>query len=512
MRINLLKQGLCLFLLLSLFFNSCKNYEDFDAVDGVEYNGELAVPLVYGSISLQDVLDDNNVEDEISSLVIVPDGTMKMTYENNQISFSLGDQYDTLPDFPLVIAENAVEYEIELFEEMTVEEMRLSSGSVRFELQASQQENVEVLITIPNLKKDGAVFNVTETIPYDGSAPSQAVIDPIDLTGYSLLLTDNKLQMYYQAVTASGDNVMIFPIIGMAENWEYEYLEGNWVTDTIPITRDTLNIDLFDNWVDGDITFADPRFSLSIENSFGFPTSVSIGELRVLSADGGSIVLESDDLQDGISLNYPTLMEEGIMKQTDFSLNNTNSNIDDILNARPKQIIYDLSTIVNPSSDENTTGFMNKDSKLNFAIKTELPIYGTASGFQIEEEMDMDMEDLENVESAEFKVIINNGMPIEADLQLYFLDDQDNKIDSLYADFEPIVKSAKVDNDGLVTTATESISFVNFDAARVARIKDSNKMLVGARFSTANEGNTAVQILSTHEMGVKIGMKVKLKE
>ena len=193
-------------------------------------------------------------------------------------------------------------------------------------------------------------------------------------------------------------------------------------------------------------------------------------------------------------------------------MDNSNSNIAEILNARPQQIIYTISTIINPDNNQATNGFMTDESAISLALHTELPVYGTASGFEIEEPMETDLDDLDNIASAEFKTIINNGMPIEAGIQLYFLDVDGNKLDSLYSDYEYIVRSADVGDDGLVSASTETTSLITFDQERMERIRGSDRMLIGVRFSTANNGETPVQILTSHEMGVKVGMKVKLTD
>jgi hypothetical protein len=478
----------------------------------VDYNGEMAVPLTFGSISLQDILDDSDAENELSSLIINPDGSMVLVYESDLVSLNIAGTYDSIPDFPLVIPETSNEFELQLFEEFDVQELRLKKGSLRFQMQSPHQEDVNVLITLPNFTKNGAVFNVQQNIPFNGNAPSEAFIAPVDMTGYTLSLDNNMMTMYYQAVTASGNNVEIFPIVGMAENWEYEFIKGNWKADTIQISRDTLLIDLYENSVGGNITFADPKIAMIINNSFGFSSQVNINELQLITPDNESIWLESPVLSDGIALNYPSLLEVGDTKETSFNLNKNNSNIDALLNARPKQLIYDVAVLINPDNNSALSGFMTDNSGLDFRFKTELPIYGTATGFIIEEPMEIDLNDLDNVEAIEFKVIVDNGIPIEAGMQLYFLDELDNRVDSLYTDYEYLIKAASVGNDGQVSAATQTVSFVTFDAARVERIKNSTRMLMGASLSTANEGNTPVRILATQQMAVKVGMKVKLKE
>lgn len=252
--------------------------------------------------------------------------------------------------------------------------------------------------------------------------------------------------------------------------------------------------------------------SLEINNSFGFPCMATINEMRIISSEGENILLESEAFDNGLQLNYPNLMEEGQSKQTIIDLNRTNSNIVEILNAKPQKIIYNVSAIVNPEGNGNTSGFMTDESVIDFSIYTELPVYGTASGFEFEEPMETNLDDIENIESAELKVIIDNGIPIEAGIQIYFLDDQDNKIDSLYSNFEQIIGSANVDSNGNVTSANETTSYVNFTAERVEKIKQSSKMLMGVKMSTANNGNTPVRISTQHEMEVKIGMKIKVTD
>ena len=499
---------ICLLVALTLLVSTCKNYRDFEPVEGIDYGGEMAFPLIHGTTNLQDLIDEAEEENDLSGMVIHPDGSMDLSYETEATVERIADHYVMPGSFPLAIPQNNTTIPFSFFESMEVQQMNLKSGTISFELSATYSENIDVLISIPNLTKNGQTFSVTQTIFYTGSSPATAQVSPIDLQGYTLSPIVDALQLHYQAKDESGNDVAINPIFGMAENWTYDYIQGSWATDTFDLTNDTLQIELYDEWIDGEISFADPQLTLVIDNSFGTPVGASINEVRVRTANGESILLESEIFDNDIILNHPTLGEPDESKQTIIALNSTNSNIADILNAQPQQIIYNVTALVNPNNETNMIGFITDESAISLSLKTVLPVYGTASGFTIEEPLETDMEGFDEIESAELKLIVDNGLPIELGIQLYFLNDQGQKIDSLHTDYEHLVQSAAIDQDGMVTASKETISYVPISAERMEYIKASKRMMVGAAFSTANNGDVPVRIFTSHDMGIKAGIKV----
>ncbi len=504
-------KALAFVLAICIFFASCKNFEDFNEIEEIELNGEYAIPLINSSASLQDILDETGQQNDLSGLVIEDDGSMKVTYQNEAITQHMSDFFDEIPSFPLVIPFNSNQIPFDIFENVEVKQFNLKAGTLSFDLESNYEENINVLITIPNLVKDGIAFNVTQTIEYNGNAPATASIPPIDLAGYAFNLPNGELEVYYQANNNSGDNLPINPIMGMAEGWDYEYMEGIWEKDTISLANDTLDIDIFENWVDGNISFADPSLSIMIENSFGFPTMAQIETLKVITGSGEEMILESSLFDTPLYLEYPALNEPNTMKQTVLTFNSTNSNIADVLNSKPTQVIYSITAVINPAENAIVNGFMTDQSTMSIALETELPIHGSASGFEIEEPLESDLSDLDNIEWAEFKIITDNGLPVDLGIQLYFTNDEGEKIDSLYNGYERLTESAAVNNTGDVVNATQKVTLVEVSAERMENIKQSNNLMVGVTFSTVDGGNTPVKILTSHQLDVKVGMKVGVK-
>ena len=67
MRLNLFTKGICLFFMLTILMTSCQKYQDFEAIEDVDYNGEMAFPLVFGSATIQDLIDEGNENGDLSS-------------------------------------------------------------------------------------------------------------------------------------------------------------------------------------------------------------------------------------------------------------------------------------------------------------------------------------------------------------------------------------------------------------------------------------------------------------
>lgn len=504
-------KALGLVLAICVFFASCKNFEDFNEVEEIELNSAYAIPLINSTATLQDILDETGEDNDLSGLTINDDGSMVVSYENEAVTQQMTDFFEEIPSFPLVIPFNSNQIPFDIFEGVDVQQFILKSGSLSFELESFHQEDINVLITIPNLIKDGVAFNVTQSIIYSGGSVSNASIAPVDLTGYTFNLPNGELEVYYQANNNNGDNLQINPIMGMAEDWDYEYLEGIWEKETINLSSDTLDIDIFDNWVEGNINFADPKLSILIDNSFGFPTMAQIAELKVVTASGEEMSLQSTLFDAPLYIEYPALTEVNTSKQTTLTFDKDNSNIADVLNSKPTQIIYSIMAVINPDEDSILNGFMTDESSMTISLATELPIFGSASGFEIEEPLESDLSDLDDIDWAEFKVITDNGLPADLGIQLYFTNDQGDRIDSLYTGFETLTESAVVNDNGEVISSTEKVTLIDISAERLEHIKQSKNMMVGVTFSTVNNGETPVEILNTQQLNIKVGLKVGLK-
>lgn len=484
-----------------IFVTACKKFEDIRIAEEVAYDAEFAVPLVNARISLQDILDG---EDDLSILEINDDGSMTLKYEAELQSYPSSDLLEEMPDLPFAVPDPATEIPIQFFDNFAINSISLKSGTLSFNFQSGLTEDIDVTITLPQLTKNGVPFSADIFMDYQGSLPVSAAITPVSIEGYALELNGNVLQINYEATTASNESVVLDLVTGIAENWQFEIVTGTISQQTFNIAKDTIEIDLFDSQIDGEISFEDPKINVRIENSYGFPVTVQLKNVMVITAEGDEMEVNLNG--NSFEINYPGMNETGESKTTAFILDKDNSNIREILSARPTKLYFEIDGILNPENSVDP-GFVMDQSDLTAILDLELPIYGTASGFTLETTAEIDLNDMDNISSAEFKVVTDNMMPIDLGLQLYFRDGQENILDSLFEQRKTILAAADVDVHGNTTTPKEMITFVSLPKERMDMVQNAKSVLIQASFSTLNYGNTPVVIKTSQDVVVRVGAK-----
>jgi hypothetical protein len=148
-------------------------------------------------------------------------------------------------------------------------------------------------------------------------------------------------------------------------------------------------------------------------------------------------------------------------------------------------------------------------------VQVELLLEGQLLNFPAEQNLNLDFgsfADSTGFESAEFKLVTENGMPMTTSMQIYFRDINDVNIDSLFADGpQDAIRSAPVDAvTGLTTGITRTETFIPFTAARFENLRiKAKKGFFKAAFSTAQDGAVPVKILNNQGAVVKMGVKLK---
>lgn len=512
-----MKRSLLLFFAFSFFLTafsvvSCNRLDNLDDLEVTNYDAEFAVPLFTGSTSFEDILE--GFDDE-TFITILPDGLIQLNYKGNVTARSSTDIFDGLADvdgLPLPLFDTLVGLEFNLPDNIDVDFAILKSGLVKWGYQIEHEEPITVKITIPNAVKDGQAFQQIRT--HSASETVGVQLDPIDVTGYTLFPTNDSIFVRYEAFledSGYADTLTNFFIV--FENFQASYVEGYLGNELYELPRDTIEIEFFENWTRGDVYFEEPRILVSVENSFGFPVRSQTNIMSILTVEGDSLGLESPFIDDGIDFDYPTLSEVGVVKQTDFYFDQDNSNIAEIIGAGPVSVDYDMDAIPNPDQDTAIRGFLTDSSFFKVQVEVELPIYGTAIGFEARDTFAVDLGNEDNVDHIEFKLIADNGVPVEVALQAYFADANGTILDSLFtADKEVVIDAALVDGQGVVTERVEKVSFSTFDEARYQQIRNTTQVFINAAFSTTNDGTETVKIFSDQNLEFRMGMKIGISE
>lgn len=499
---------------LVVVVSSCKNFNDIENAEIVSGDAEYAIPLFSSSNSLQDLLEEF---DDQTTIEIAPDGLIILRYEGDITSRTshdiIADALDDLTNL-IPVADTVSQLPFESPNELEVDFATFSQGTVSFSF--AHQDHFIKEITIKILQADNNGETLTMHKVWD--TPTNIVFPPQfpeELTGVNLLPENGSLYVWYDARDEDGNRV-IFDLddddlfVLQMKDIGFSYIEGYLGNHIHPGDRDTIEIDIFENWIEGDVYFDNPKVWVNVENSFGIPTESVINIFRVHTADGQAKDLVSDFLLpgEGIVFNYPDLNNIGQVYSTTFPFNKDNSNIDEILGARPVALDYEVDALTNPDTLTGIRGFLTDSSYYKVQVEVELPIHGTASGFGAIDTFDLDLSGYDDIDWAEFKVVAENEIPMDIEMQFYFTDDNGTVLDSLFDGRQRVIQAAPVDNEGIVLEKIKAETFAMLDERRFDNVRNASRIILQAFFSTYNEGQTSVKIFNTQEVEIRMGMKL----
>ncbi len=508
-----------LLLSFGVVFLSCSKFENLDETAINNPDAEFAIPIGKANFSIGDLVEDFG---DGTAVLVDPDGTIRLNYKNNipinttaddifaAIQATLTGAGTGLDFFPVL--DTFINLPFGSPNGVDIDFMILKKGKLIYNVFNNKTESLDVELEIPEAVKDGVPLERSFTL-----LPAANLSDTIDLTDYRLLPNNDSISLRYNAVTATGEP-HVFPLFAFTmkiDQIEFSYAEGYFGQVLHEGAPDSIVIDFFDDWVQGNVYFKDPTITFYSNNSFGIPTQAVIYYFDVETLNLGRVPLESPYINDPDSLPrfaYPTLPDEvGLTKQDTFVFNSQNSNIDEVLGAGPKIIYFDVDALTNPDSNRAVRGFITDESAYSFDVEADLPLLGTANGFEVSDTISWDFSNYDEVSHAEFKIVADNGIGLEIVTQGYFLNENGVVLDSLFKDgSKTLIEAAEVDNDGNSLGIANTVNFELFDADRFAKIKSAKNLLINASFFSGERGEKCVRIKEDQNVEIRLGMKFGL--
>lgn len=511
---------LCLFL-----WQGCKK-NDFENPKLAEHDVELAFPLFNTNLGVSDLVNNLLKGNDTKELLTVnADNTLTLSYSGDVSetkATKILDILDSIPGFPVDTSYFKFSFD-NIPNGVNIRKARLNAGTIGAIIFNNLPEKIHGTFFLPQLTKDGVPYSIPFEIQ-SGGAGGQT----IDVTGYDLTSQDNDLLIQYDAYLEDGTKILKlpgnggFPAVFMTlQNLTFSYLEGYWDKVEYDLNTDTIDININQINLNGDVKVKNPKITITVFNSWGFPTRGLIKYLRFKAKNGDLLELVSPVIvagtEVGIDFNYPSFAagEVGQTKATTFYFDESNSNIAEIFNSNPVQMIYKVQGLANAESDPTLIGFITDTSTVRMNVQVELLLEGQLLNFPAEQSLNLDFgtfADSTGFESAEFKLVTENGMPLTTNMQVYFRDINENNIDSLFAEGpQDAIRSAPVDPlTGLTTGITRTETFIPFTAARFENLRlYAKKAFLQAAFSTAEDGTVPVKILNNQGAVVKMGIRLK---
>lgn len=504
-----------------LLLFSCKK-DELGKAELVSGEAEFAIPLGKTVTTVEGLLENF---DEYTDIEIDADNVIHLIYKGDVLTQYatefFQDAADSIPPIIPMLDTNYLVLPFSSPEVLEVDKAIYKTGVVGIAVESSEYIGPVKLTVKLNeaYDKDGEslTFDTIFQSPFTGIPGLGKQIEGLEksVANFDLIPNDSgQVTVEYLAITdgGMGDTITLGAVSLINIGVSFSFLEGYLGNEVYSGSRDTIVIDFFESWTQGDVFFEDPTIKINLQNSFGLPTRSVIETFDILTADEQRIPLRSDfiDTVNGIDFPYPTV--PGEEENLEFVFDVTNSNIDTVLGSRPIALDYKVDARMNPDTNATIRGFLADDSFYKIQVEVDLPLHGSASGFSIDDEFEVDLSDYGEIIEAEFKLIADNDTPLNIDGQAYFVDKNGVVLDSLFDDgTSTIVKGAPVDMDGRVTETSTETSFATFPAARFDGIRSAQKILIKTLFSTSNNGQQSVRAEAGQEAEIRMGLKFKME-
>ncbi len=504
--------GLCL-----LLFISCSNQlEDLSRVDETRLAAAYAVPIIDSEVTLSEILGDVN---EDVSLSVDPDGLLRFTYSGevpavgSDIIFSRLEEIGQGIFLPITASRIAASFGLP--GQADIEELRVKGGLMSYNLPNTYDRPVAVTLTIPNAERDGEPFIISSNLPaYSGSGEPPTFSNPgapIDLNGYSLSIPNDSLFFEYTMIDDQGNELEPSPNTSVViTNLKFSFMRGYLGQELYPGGRDTISVDFFDRYLEGEIFFVNPTITMTLINTFGVPALAQVNVLNVIDVNGQVIPITGEAVDEGFYFEFPTT--PGDTAYTTFVFDNTNSNIDEVLSARPVALDYEVNALINPDEDTEINGFLTDSSAYRAQVKVELPLYGNASDFTVRDTFPINLMDrYQDVVGVDFRLTTKNSLPLGMLLQGTFLDAQGNALADLNDGEIQLLRPAPVDAAGNTTNIVPVTNDISFTGDRLEALRTANRLVITLDISTTDEGTPFVRVTDNQRLQVLLGAIVRVE-
>lgn len=371
-------------------------------------------------------------------------------------------------------------------------------GQLHVFITSSVEEAMFLTYTLEGaLDSMGNPLSVTRRVPAAPPGGLSTIDEYFDISGASIDLTGQdgtKFNTYTQTISGTIDSSGIVRTITGSDslviryeliNIKPRYLEGYAGQQQLQIGPERSDFDFFENLGNGSLSFETVNLDFVIDNQIGVGGEVRVNRIEGFNG-GQSIVLTSPTF----SNPFPVTSAADNPFQssvTRIPLTSSNSNIEDLINLRPKVLEYELDIDINPGGNDFTySDFAYFDKSLEVRLDMDMPLSVKASNLVLEDTVDFDIastvEDLSSVDSGTLYLITYNSYPIRGDLEMVLLDELGFVVDTLLVD--ATVEAGPVDANCKVTGPQRTKISIPVTKQRLELLKLAKQAIIEADFST----------------------------
>lgn len=538
-------------LFLPLYFSSCvKNYDFenyFDNVsDSLSATTSLALPIAYGEITLSDFLPDDDTSDIGQYLFVDDDNLMYVKFNQVLDTFQVGELLGEIPDQDTTISLKASTDPNAGADEIYVGDFAFPLPYVKL----SKISNYKLIPSDPDqsldsvtLKAGSLVVEVWSDFPYNGSlnlgfptmrtangnsiqinaninSTGQRTTQTFDLANANIgliykdqpnrLVTEIELDL-----TSNGQSIQTGQSLNIRvrlTNLELKGLVGNVAQMSYDLPVQNIDVGLTDFLQEGEIYIANPSLKLITKNYFGLPVGLSFKDFNFYTEENGTpIPVTGSAIDNEQIIDAPTINEYGQFKMDTIFIDGNTTNLPELLGKPIHHISLGGTMRTNPE-DITRKNFVGADQTFTAEVDLSIPLDLRLRNLEFTDTMDFKLDDALPQEldpqSAELLLNFTNGFPLDASLQLYFMDETKTIIDSAFTNQFQLI-SANTDTNGKVNEKVQSKNVLSLSKEKFTQIKKASYMILWAKFQTENadQSDKTVKIYSDYTLGLDVGVK-----
>ena len=373
---------------------------------------------------------------------------------------------------------------------------------------------ITVVLEIPSFVKKTAGTSYQKTVVFDG-AGTQTV--RLNLSDYDANLTHdgngfdrthNRLVLQLDAAYAfaAGDVLQASDSISydaVLSGVRTEVVYGDFKQEAFAVSAQSFALAFFDNFGDGDLSFTEPRMTLTATNDYGFPIGVDLSQIRS-RGDAETIALSYTE-----NVGLPnTFLMEGLAnfgdapKTTSIVLDKNNSNIAALLASKPSQIDLHVSGMVNPIQAATHQNFYATD---NQGLQVDLEL--AFDEVNLQQMIAFDAENvLDDLKNLRLMVDVSNEIPMTGRLLLRF---QNALGEIVHRENLNGFLAAHVDSNGTSDGIPVTSRFeIDWDAADIAQIDQATDLQIVLTLLLP-EGTNEVLLKGSDSLRLSIGTKIQ---
>lgn len=524
-------------LVLFLLITSCvKEKIEVREIDS-SISPEFGIPLAKATIYAEDVIERF---DEEGLVTTDDDGVLTLVYEDSLESISadrylsldnqsIEDVYEigaseisNLVNFGSVTVEQDEIYEFD-FGNDRLDSIRFASGDLAFVINSngSIPLNGEILILDPF--NGETIFSVS----FSDQSPPIAVSVEEDFTNLLFRLRsdeqyNNGLRIVFNfTLTDDGGTYPDEVSFDIALNDFSIASAGGYIAPrTIALEEQKANISIFDDEFQGSILLEDPKLNLFFFNGYGIGVRPVITRIVGENNDGDTLVIPESQI-DPLPVVAPAPSPGDVgLSEVQIDNGSISPSLTYLMDFKPNQVRGEIQLEINPENDQSN--FISQGTSLDVNFEVELPVYGSIQDFGLTDTTEIDFgdlvesaDDIQEIEQLDVRLFIRNALPVEAGVQLVFMDDNFNRIDSLFAEPSIVVPAAPVDlsapmgtpNHGRVIGESNARIDVSIPRERINALENVTQVRVEVFGYTTGNNAQAIRLYPENFIEVNLAAK-----